>query len=70
MREALRSLGRDPSGRSNLLDVRTLDGEDRPLFRLRVGGWRAVFEIRGDEIIVWRVFARAEGYTWLDTFHF
>jgi len=70
MREALRGLGEDPSGRSRLLDVKQLDlrGADPPIYRLRIGEWRAAFVVEAREIKVVRIFARSEGYRWLDTF--
>lgn len=70
MREALRSLGDDPSGRSRLLDVKQLDlrSADPPIYRLRVGEWRAAFVVEAREIRVVRIFARSDGYRWLDTF--
>jgi mRNA interferase RelE/StbE len=33
-----------------------------PKYRLRVGDWRVLFEIAGDEIVVWRVRHRSQVY--------
>ena len=70
MREAIRGLALDPSGRARLLDVKPLEigGRGSPLYRLRVGEWRAAFELRDRDVIILRVFARSEGYGWLDSF--
>lgn len=70
VREALRALQEDPTGKARLLDVKDLEigGRETPLCRLRVGRWRVAFEVRGRDIIVLRVFSREEGYRWLETF--
>ena len=71
MRDALRALADDPLGKARLLDVKELDLRRRepPLYRLRVGDWRAVYFVRGRDVLVVRIFHRGEGYRWLDTFH-
>jgi|SRR5690349_23523237 len=70
MREALRSLGDDPSGRARRLDVKELDlsGEGPALLRLRLGDWRAVYAVRARDVVVVRIFHRSEGYGWLERF--
>lgn len=67
MRDALRRLPDDPSGRSTGLDVKRLRTPgDPPVYRLRVGAWRAAFIVRRHSIDVVRIFARDEGYGWLE----
>ena len=43
-------------------DVRPLVGYAPPAWRLRNGNWRAVFEIKPDEVHVLRVLHRREVY--------
>lgn len=68
MKDALRRLAQDPTGRTVGLDVRELDvGEALPrLYRLRVGDWRAVFAVGPREVIVARIFHRRDGYGWME----
>lgn len=64
LRRALRRLAEDSSGISTGLDVKRLDAERQPIYRLRVGDWRVAFTVDKD-IVVLRVFHRSQGYGWL-----
>lgn len=65
IRDALRLLGADPTGRSNGLDVKRLDtNPGQPIFRVRLGDWRAAYTVQS-EIFVLKIFHRDEGYGWL-----
>jgi len=68
MKEALRRLAEDPTGRTVGLDIKELDvSEEAPrLYRVRVGEWRAVFAVDGREVIVARIFHRRDGYAWME----
>ena len=68
MKDALRGLAQDPTGRTVDLDVKELDvGEALPrLYRLRVGAWRAVFAVGPREVTVARIFHRLDGYGWME----
>jgi len=66
LRAALRGLARDPIGREDRLDVKELTTGPPSLFRLRVRDWRVVFGLSGHDVLVARVFHRAEGYGWLE----
>lgn len=68
MKDALRRLAEDPSGRTAGLDVKELDASDElpRLYRLRVGDWRAVFTVGDSDLIVSRIFHRREGYGWME----
>ena len=63
-KEALRGLEKDPVTRRAGADIKPLAGtrgrED--LFRLRIGKFRAVYSVRGDEILVTDLFPRGRGY--------
>lgn len=65
VKAALRLLAADPTGTSNRLDVKRLDADPgQPMYRLRVGEWRAAFTV-DSAIIVLKIFHRSEGYAWL-----
>ena len=68
MKDALRRLAEDPTGRTIGLDVKELDvSEAAPrLYRLRVGEWRAVFAVEGRDVVVARIFHRRDGYAWME----
>ena len=53
----LESLADDLQG-----DVKKLTGYS-PEYRLRVGTWRALFEIEGDKVVVYRILHRSKAYS-------
>lgn len=65
LRAALTALA---EGRLRGLDTKRLSPESRrpPLYRLRIGSWRAVYRHDAHAILVLRVFPRREGYGWLE----
>ncbi|MGB0652224.1 MAG: type II toxin-antitoxin system RelE family toxin [Thermoplasmatota archaeon] len=65
LREALTALG---EGRRRGIDIKRLEPLDRfpPLYRVRIGSWRAVYRHEDQRISVLRVFPRDEGYGWLE----
>ncbi len=68
LRDALRGLAKDPTGRKAGLDVKELQmpaGSPRAL-RCAVGGYRIVFLVQPGQLRVLRVFHRSQGYAWLD----
>jgi mRNA interferase RelE/StbE len=44
-----------------MADIKKLT-DHRPEYRLRMGKWRALFEIEGDRIVVYRIRHRKEAY--------
>lgn len=64
VKAALKRLADDPVAPRSGADIKRLAGtrgrED--LFRLRVGAYRAVYAVRGDEVLVTDLFARGRGY--------
>lgn len=67
VRAALRNLIVDPLGRVPRLDVRRLRTRHPPdLYRLRIGEWRVVYTFDAENLYVFRVFHRSEGYDWMD----
>lgn len=72
LKKAILSLPQDPVGERRRLDIKKLIAHDepRPIYRLRVGDWRAVYRIVESRIEVVRVFHRSEGYGWMERFGF
>jgi mRNA-degrading endonuclease RelE of RelBE toxin-antitoxin system len=67
LRDALRSLAKDPTGRKAGLDVKELQVPGGPrLYRCAVGGYRIAFLVQPDQLRVVRIFHRSQGYAWLD----
>ena len=78
----LESLNKDMQDRirASLKEVKDNPFESRPkadikklrkltkhqLYRLRVGNYRIVYAVEGDDIKVAKIFPRGEGYEWLD----
>jgi mRNA interferase RelE/StbE len=56
MIQKLELLGTDIQG-----DVKKLT-DFSPEYRLRVGTWRALFEVEGDKIVVYRILHRSRAY--------
>jgi mRNA-degrading endonuclease RelE of RelBE toxin-antitoxin system len=65
IRKAIRLLARDP--RHPDLDVKVLraDGALR-FFRARVRQYRIVYSVKANDVYVWRIVHRSEGYAWLE----
>ena len=72
LKKALAQLSTDPFGRKAGLDVKRLRSPQVPevVYRARVGGWRVVYLVRGSMVAVVRIFARDEGYGWMERFRF
>ncbi|NWF96917.1 MAG: type II toxin-antitoxin system RelE/ParE family toxin [Candidatus Thorarchaeota archaeon] len=67
VREVLRSLGTDPFHRRSGTDIRRLLTTDHPpLFRVRIGDYRAIYFVVGDEVRVTEIIHRSRGYKWLE----
>lgn len=67
VKQAIDRLAQDPSGKTTGLDVKRLRASSQPpLYRVRVGDWRVVWQLRDGVIEVLKVFHRSEGYAWLD----
>ncbi|MDR1113859.1 MAG: type II toxin-antitoxin system RelE/ParE family toxin [Candidatus Margulisbacteria bacterium] len=47
---------------NNLPNIKALQGEYRKLYRLRVGDYRVIFDVKEKEIVVVDIFARGKGY--------
>ena len=64
IRDALKVLAADPIRRRPGADVKRLSGTSgrEDFWRLRIGDYRDVYAIQGDEILVTDLFVRGRGY--------
>lgn len=61
IKEGLLALGTDPVTPRAGTDIKPLKGTDR-LYRIRIGPWRAIYGIEGNDVIVTDVFRKKRGY--------
>ena len=67
VKEALVHLEDDPFKRRSGSDIKKLVTPDEPpLFRLRIGDFRAIFFVIESEIRVTEIIHRSKGYRWVD----
>ncbi|MGY5862102.1 MAG: type II toxin-antitoxin system RelE/ParE family toxin [Candidatus Thorarchaeota archaeon] len=66
IREALRNLEHDPFRSRSGADIKKLNFPlDPPLFRLRIGKYRAIYFVVKGEVRVTEIIHRSKGYNWL-----
>jgi mRNA interferase RelE/StbE len=66
VKEALLSLEQDPFRSRPGADIKKLRyPSDPPLFRLRIGDYRAIYFVIDNEVRVTEVIHRSKGYDWL-----
>ncbi|NOR38127.1 MAG: type II toxin-antitoxin system RelE/ParE family toxin [Candidatus Thorarchaeota archaeon] len=66
IKEALRNLEQDPFQSRSRADIRKLSFPlDPPLFRLRIGNYRAIYFVVKREVKVTEIIHRSKGYNWL-----
>jgi mRNA-degrading endonuclease RelE of RelBE toxin-antitoxin system len=66
IREALKSLEQDPFHSRSGADIKKLNFPlDPPLFRLRIGKYRAIYFVVESEVKVTEIIHRSKGYRWL-----
>lgn len=58
----LQVLRDDPYRPRAKADIRPIEGTEPRKYRLRIGAYRAVYAVVGDEVKVIEVFARGRGY--------
>ncbi len=57
----------NPFRRRSGVDIKKLVTPDEPpLFRLRIGDYRAIYFILNDEVRITEIIHRSKGYKWLD----
>jgi mRNA-degrading endonuclease RelE of RelBE toxin-antitoxin system len=67
VKHALMGLEDDPFRRRSGVDIKKLVTPDEPpLFRLRVGDYRAICFVVGHEVRVTEIIHRSKGYRWLE----
>ncbi|MHA2602500.1 MAG: type II toxin-antitoxin system RelE family toxin [Candidatus Thorarchaeota archaeon SMTZ1-83] len=67
VKDALMGLEDDPFRRRSGVDIKRLMTPDEPpLFRLRVGDYRAIYFVVEDEVRISEIIHRSKGYKWLE----
>jgi len=67
MLDALLKLEDSPFRRRSGVDIKKLVTLDEPpLFRLRIGDYRAIFFVMESEVKVTEIIHRSKGYKWLE----
>lgn len=63
----LKELEIDPFRARPKADIKVLHGFEKPhLFRIRIGEYRAVYFVVGDDVKVTEIIHRGKGYKWLE----
>ena len=67
VKDALLNLEENPFRRRSSVDIKKLVTPDEPpLFRLRIGDYRAIYFVLKDEVRVTEIIHRSKGYKWLE----
>jgi mRNA interferase RelE/StbE len=67
VKDALASLQDDPFRKRSGSDIKKLVTPDEPpLYRLRIGDYRAIYFVVNHEVKVTEIIHRSKGYKWLD----
>ncbi len=67
VKDALLKLEDNPFRRRSGVDIKKLvSPADPPLFRLRIGIYRAIYFILNDEVRITEIIHRSKGYKWLE----
>ncbi|MBI5223442.1 type II toxin-antitoxin system RelE/ParE family toxin [Candidatus Micrarchaeota archaeon] len=66
-KNAFEQLTKDPYQSRSGADIKKLEGSfDPPLYRVRVGDYRAIYHIGTSEVKITSILHRSKGYKWLD----
>ncbi|MGY5872211.1 MAG: type II toxin-antitoxin system RelE/ParE family toxin [Candidatus Thorarchaeota archaeon] len=67
VKDGLLNLEENPFKRRSGVDIKKLVTPDKPpLFRFRIGDYRAIYFVFKDEVRVTEIIHRSKGYKWLD----
>ena len=67
VKDALSNLEDDPFRRRSGTDIKKLVTPDEPpLYRLRIGDYRAIYFVVDNEVKVTEIIHRSKGYKWLE----
>jgi len=67
IKDALLKLEDSPFSKRARMDIKKLvTPDDPPLFRLRIGDYRAIFFVLENEVRVTEIIHRSKGYKWLE----
>jgi mRNA interferase RelE/StbE len=65
--DTLRGLEESPFRKRSGVDIKKLvTPDDPPLFRLRIGDYRAIYFVTDHEVKVTEIIHRSKGYRWLE----
>jgi len=65
IKSSLKQLELDPF-QSGLDIKKIISNKDPPVYRIRVGDYRATYSIIDEKILISKIFHRKKGYKWLD----
>ena len=64
---SLKELGANPFRSRSGADIKKLKGSRKPeMYRLRIGNFRAIYAVIGNDVKVTEIIKRGKGYGWLD----
>lgn len=67
IKDSLRNLRENPFRSRSDADIKKLVSvDDPPLFRMRIGDYRAIYFVDGEEVKVTQIIHRSKGYKWLE----
>jgi len=67
IKHGLKKLESDPFRARPKADIKKLHGPEKPfLYRLRVGDYRVIYFVLGNEVKVTDIIHRGKGYNWLE----
>ena len=67
VKDALLKLEDVPFRKRSGVDIKKLvTPDEQPLFRLRIGDYRAIYFVLNDEVRVTEIIHRSKGYKWLE----
>ena len=67
IKTSLKALETDPLLSRSGSDIKKLKiNKNPPLFRLRIGDYRAVYFIQEDKVLITKIFHRKKGYKWIE----
>ena len=67
IKSSLKELETDPFRNRARADIKKLKGSrNPPMYRLRIGSYRAIYAVIGNDVKVTEIIKRGKGYEWLE----
>lgn len=67
IKSSLKELGENPFRRRSGVDIKKLKGSKNPdFYRLRIGNFRAIYCVTGNDVKITEIIKRSKVYEWLD----